>query len=102
MRRARHRFGFTPKRACTASEAERPEVRNERDLFAALTDLIPTSKLPFLDKSGANLSLPRTRGWARSGSRACGVRPASPGVNLTLVGLIAERGPVAYPPSKGA
>lgn len=57
-------------------------------------DLIPTSKLLFLDESGANLSLTRTRGWAPRGLRAHGIRPANPGVNLTLVGVIAERGPV--------
>lgn len=90
------------KKSFTASEAERPEVQRERKAFAELMRLIPVDKLLFLDESGANLSLSRTRGWAPRGLRAHGLRPANPGVNLTLVGVVGVRGPVCLRTIEGA
>lgn len=65
-------------------------------------NLIPAEKLLFLDESGANLSMSRARGWAPRGLRAHGLRPANPGLNLTMVGVVGLRGPVCLRTFEGA
>lgn len=82
------------KKSVQALEALRPDVQEERRAFEALKAVLPAEKLVFLDETGTNLGMDRTRGWAPQGMRAKGVRPFRSWKNYTTVGAIRLTGPV--------
>ena len=59
-------------------------------------------ELVFLDECGINLAMRQTYGWGPSGHRVVGTRLVHRGKNLTVVGAISTRGPIAITPWPGS
>jgi transposase len=81
----------------------RESVQQERSAFKDLMKIIPADKLIFLDESGCNRALVKSKSWAPRGTRARGLRYSSYGDNLTIIGAVGIRkGPFALKTLKGA
>lgn len=90
------------KKTLRASEQERPDVRQERDVFQQKTAQVDPKRLFFFDEFGFNLGLTRRYARAPSSERAYDKVPSNVGVSITLVLGIGLKGVVAPFAFKGA
>ena len=73
------------KKTPRASEQDRPDVQQEREVFQRLIEQVDPKRLFYFDEFGLNLSMTRRYALAPSGERAYGIVPFNPGVTMTLV-----------------
>lgn len=83
------------KKTLHASERDTPRVRALRGHFKKRVGKIEPEKLVFVDESGINTSMTRTRARAEGGKRAQGSAPAGHWTNLTMLGAIRLEGMTA-------
>ena len=76
------------KKALHASERDAPRVRRRRRRWAAEAKQVPAKKLVFVDESGINTSMTRTRGRAAPGERVNGAAPQGHWKVMTAVAAI--------------
>jgi transposase len=88
--------GFaTQKKSLHASEQDRPDVQSSRRSFLRRVARINPKHLIFVDESGANTAMSRTRARAPRGHRAVGTLPHGHWKTMTLLGALGLKGPVA-------
>lgn len=80
----------------------RDAVQAERAEFRRVAGLVPVDKLVFLDESGCNTAMAKPSAWAPRGLRAVADKPVNHGHNITMLGAIGMRGPIALRSYKGA
>ena len=79
-------------------DRNRPDVLQARREYGTqwLVNGINVRELIFVDESGFNLWLPRTRGRARRGQRAVRIVGGSRGLNFTLILAVSNRRGIIY------
>ena len=73
------------KKTPRAGEQDRPDIKQERDVFQQQIAQVDPKRLYYFDEFGLNLNMTRRYGLAPSGERAYGVAPFRRGVTMTLV-----------------
>lgn len=63
-----------------------------RDAFVAQIQACDPERLIFIDESGSNIAMTRTRAWAPRGERAVGVVPRNRGRVTTMLGALSIDG----------
>jgi transposase len=88
VKRALHRHGYVVKKRRRALENLRPDVVAKREQLLRKIHRIPFERLIFLDESGMNVSMSRSRGWVKRGEEFVDRIPMNWGKNRTLLGAI--------------
>ena len=81
------------KKTLRASEQDRPDVAEERDIYGRDIALIDPSRLVFIDETGILTNMTRRFARAVIGERACGSAPAN-WTRLTVLGALSCDGMV--------
>jgi transposase len=90
------------KKSRRAAEQDRPDVKARRDVWhEELSDVDP-ERLVFLDESGAQTDMTRTRGRAPKGQRVVAAVPAGHWKVVTVIGAVRTTGPFAAATIVGA
>jgi transposase len=82
------------KKSLHASEQDRPDVQALRQAFRRRVARIDPKRLVFVDESGANTAMTRSRARAPRGERAVGALPHGHWKTMTLIGALRLKGPV--------
>ena len=91
-----HRAGAdAQKKTLHATEAERPEIQQERERFLRRSIIRRAPRLLFIDETGINLSMTRTYARAPAGMRAVDAVPKNWGDNVTVTAALTLDGIVA-------
>lgn len=94
--RAMRRLGLTrKKKSVRASEQDRPDIAEARRNWPDTVAGIDPDDLVFLDETGANTTMARTRGYAPLGERVTGSVPLGERRSITFVGGLTAGGLVA-------
>jgi hypothetical protein len=80
------------KKTLHASERDTPRVRALRGHFKKRVAAVDPTKLVFVDESGVNTSMTRTRGRAAPGERVTGAVPQGHWKTLTMIGALRLKG----------
>jgi transposase len=80
------------KKTLHASERDTPRVQRRRRRWAAEAKQVPAKKLVFVDESGANTAMTRSRGRAPRGERVAGAVPNGHWSTLTMIGALRLEG----------
>lgn len=83
------------KKSCHASEQNRPDVQERRARWFGELSKIDPKRLVFLDESGANTSMQRSRGRSLKGLRSVAFGPGGRWSTMTMVSAIRLDGPFA-------
>jgi transposase len=83
------------KKTLHASERDTPRVRALRGHFKKRVAAVDPRKLVFVDESGINTSMTRTRGRAAPGERVSGAVPQGHWETLTMIGALRLEGMAA-------
>jgi transposase len=83
------------KKTLHASERDTPRVRALRGHFRRRVAAVDPAKLVFVDESGINTSMTRTRGRAVPGERVAGAVPQGHWQTLTMIGALRLEGMAA-------
>jgi transposase len=83
------------KKTLHASERDTPRVRALRGHFKKRVAAVDPAKLVFVDESGINTSMTRTRGRAAPGERVSGAVPQGHWKTLTMIGALRLEGMAA-------
>jgi transposase len=83
------------KKTLHASERDTPRVRALRGHWRKRIAQVDSAKLVFVDESGVNTSMTRTRGRAKPGERVAGAVPQGNWKTLTMIGALRVRGMAA-------
>ena len=93
---------YQKKKTLRASEQERPDVKELRELWQEKTGQIEKRRFIFLDESGAKTNMLRLRGWALRGQRAYASAPCGTWNTTTIVSAISHDGVIASMVLEGA
>jgi transposase len=83
------------KKSLHAKEQDRPDVKAARELWHDHLKDVPIEKLVFLDESGAQTNMTRTRGRAPRGVRVIEKVPHGHWLTTTMISAIRTSGPFA-------
>ena len=98
----RHKLGFTRKKSLYAVERDRPEVKEERELWKECRSHFDPDQLVFIDESGVNIDMTRLYGRSIGNVRISDSVPINTPKRTGIVGAMRFDGTIRYRSFEGS